>query len=123
MKKGRVAATNEPTQPSQWNELTTGYVIRPKTRREIMYQYFAYDPDVGFETFKTKQEAIDFANSVIDEYRENSGDGWDEIVGQVCWGEIKQKAMMTNEQPAPPESGFDYSCDYELGDLPAVAEC
>lgn len=32
MKKGQVAATNEPTQPSQWNELTTGYVIKPKTR-------------------------------------------------------------------------------------------
>ena len=29
MKKGRVAATNE---PSQWNELTTGYAIKPKTR-------------------------------------------------------------------------------------------
>lgn len=122
MKKGQVAATNEPTQPSQWNELTTGYLIRPKTRREIMYQYFAYDPDVGFETFKTKQEAIDFANSVIDEYRENSGDGWDEIVGQVCWGEIKQQAMMTDEQPAPPESGFDYTCDYALGDLTRMAE-
>lgn len=23
---------NEPTQPSQWNELTTGYVVKPKTR-------------------------------------------------------------------------------------------
>jgi hypothetical protein len=34
MKKGRVAATSEPTQPSQWNELTTGDVIKPKTRMD-----------------------------------------------------------------------------------------
>jgi hypothetical protein len=87
-----------------------------------MKRYFAYDPDAGFETFKTEQEAIDFANTIIDDYRDNAGDGWDEIVGQVCWGEIKQVAMMTNQQPAPPGRDFDYSCDYALADCTAVVE-
>lgn len=85
-------------------------------------RYFAYDPDTGFETFETEQEAINFANDVIDDYRDNAGDGWDEIVGQVCWGEIKQVALMTDKQPAPKGGDFDYTCDYELGDLPAMIE-
>ena len=81
-----------------------------------MNRYFAYDPDSGLETFATEQEAIDFANRVIDDYRDAADDGWDELVEQVCWGEIKQKAMMDNQKPGP-GTGFCYACDYTLLDL------
>ncbi|MGL5480363.1 MAG: hypothetical protein ACRDC7_00605 [Aeromonas veronii] len=86
----------------------------------MMKRYFAYDPDSGFETFDTEQEAIDFANGVIDDYRDAADEGWDEMVEQVCWGEVKQVARMDSKKPGP-ETAFCYSCDYALGDLPAIA--
>lgn len=83
-----------------------------------MYPYFAYDPENGFQKFKTQEEAIAFANAAIDSYREDSADGWDELVEQVCWGGIKQMAKMKGQQPMATESG----CDYVLLDLtPAAA--
>ncbi len=82
-------------------------------------RYFAYDPDGGLETFVTEQEAIAFANKVIDDYRDAADDGWDDLVEQVCWGEIKQKAVMDNQKPGP-GTAFCYACDYGLADLPAM---
>ncbi|THJ45087.1 hypothetical protein [Aeromonas veronii] len=83
-----------------------------------MYPYFAYDPENGFKNFKTQEEAIAFANAAIDNYREDSADGWDELVEQVCWGDIKQMAKVKEPQPVAQECG----CDYALSDLtPAVA--
>ncbi|GAA4493678.1 hypothetical protein [Pseudaeromonas paramecii] len=80
-------------------------------------RYFAFDPDSGFETFKTEQAAIEFASDTIDEYREVSEDGWPEEVEQVCWGEIRQLSKKVKERPAPPGSDYDCICDYELGDV------
>lgn len=87
----------------------------------MMKRYFAYDPDMGFETFATEQEAINFANEVIDDYRDAADEGWDDLVEQVCWGEVKQVAIMDSKKPGP-GAAFCYSCDYVLGDLPVMAE-
>lgn len=81
-------------------------------------RYFAYDPETGFETFSTEHLAITFANEIIDCYRDESSEGWDELVTQVCWGEIKQMATMFDKQAAPEDSGFDYICNYALTDIP-----
>jgi len=84
----------------------------------MTYRFFVHDPDGNVEKFRTQQEAIDKANSLIEFYRENSADdGWDELVGQIFWGEIKQTAEMVNKEPAPEGSSFDYSCDYALTDV------
>jgi len=80
-------------------------------------RYFAFDPDSGFETFKTEQAAIKFASDTIDEYREVAEEGWSEEVEQVCWGEIRQISKKVNERPAPPGIDYDRICDYELGDV------
>lgn len=54
--------------------------------------YFAYDTDVGFETFETAEQAEAAANEIIAGYAEYAHEGWDEMVSQVVWGEIKQRA-------------------------------
>lgn len=81
------------------------------------FKFFAYDPDGGLEFFATEREAIEFANDIIEVYRDESGDGWDEVVGNVCWGEIKQRAAMCNITPAPEGSDFDFQCDYQLTNI------
>lgn len=56
----------------------------------------------------------------IAEYRTESVDGWNEEVKQVCWGEVKEMAAMTDKRPPKEGEGdFDYICDYELADVPA----
>lgn len=85
----------------------------------MTYRFFVHDPDGDIEKVKTQQEAIDKANSLLEFYRENSADdGWDELAEQIFWGEIKQTAEMVNKEPAPEGSGFDYTCDYALTDVP-----
>ncbi|CAI0823937.1 hypothetical protein [Serratia entomophila] len=54
--------------------------------------FFAYDPDNGFEEFKTKEEAIAAAESYIDYYRGEACDGWPDEVAQVSWGIIMQES-------------------------------
>ena len=85
------------------------------------YRYFAYDPDDCFQLFRTKEEAINFAQRAIQGYADDCGDGWDEEnVTQVCWGEIKEIGTMCNKEPWPVdeddegEPPFDYSCEYKL---------
>jgi len=54
--------------------------------------YFAYDPESGFETYATAELAEEAADRLIADYAEYSHEGWDEMVSQVVWGEIKQRA-------------------------------
>ena len=64
----------------------------------MKYKYFGYDPDSGFETFTTAKEAKEYAQDAIDWYRDHADEGWDEAVNSVCWGEIKQQTVMTDEK-------------------------
>lgn len=56
----------------------------------MKYRYFAYCPDAGFETFETEQEAINFAEEAINDFRDHADEGWDENVANVCWGKLEQ---------------------------------
>ncbi|MEG0209079.1 MULTISPECIES: hypothetical protein [Gammaproteobacteria] len=82
--------------------------------------FFGYDPDSGFNLFKTEAEAKSFAQDAIDYYKGESCDGWDEQVDQVCWGKVMQETVMTNkrecETPHEKEM-FSFICDYELKDI------
>lgn len=76
-------------------------------------KYFSYCPNAGFETHATLEEAKKSADDSVDYFRNHSEDGWSEEVGQVCWGELKEQATMTDKEPC--ETGeFEYRCNYEL---------
>ncbi|CAH9013455.1 conserved hypothetical protein [Vibrio phage 424E50-1] len=62
------------------------------------YKYFSYCPETGFETYVTAKEAETSANEAIDYFRDHADEGWDESVNQVCWGEIKQETVITDEK-------------------------
>ena len=91
----------------------------------MKYKYFCYDSDTGFDTFKTEREASEAAQEAIDSYRDDAFYGWNEEVNSVCWGEIKQEAVKTNEKTTKEaeEEGISISedcdgcCDYCLIDL------
>ncbi|WP_455872129.1 hypothetical protein [Serratia proteamaculans] len=80
--------------------------------------FFAYDPDNGFEEFKTKEEAIAAAESYIDYYRGEACDGWPDEVAQVSWGIIMQESTRVNERPRTKDDSCDPAietvCDYAL---------
>ncbi|MBO1502165.1 hypothetical protein JKX24_24790 [Serratia proteamaculans] len=80
--------------------------------------FFAYDPDNGFEEFKTKEEAIAAAESYIDYYRGEACDGWPDEVAQVSWGIIMQESTRVNERPRTNDDSCDPAietvCDYAL---------
>lgn len=92
----------------------------------MSYKYFAYCPDSGFETFKTEEEAIKYAQDAVDWFRDGASEGWDESVAQVCWGKILQEAKIVDEmstKEAEEKLGIIISadcsgyCDYKLEDL------
>jgi len=51
-------------------------------------QYFSYDPDNGFETFATEEEAKKFALATIELYNVDADDGWPEEVERIYYGRI-----------------------------------
>ncbi|HHG6962968.1 TPA: hypothetical protein ACPXRM_001726 [Klebsiella pneumoniae] len=84
--------------------------------------YFSYGSEHGFEWHKTENEAIEAAESAIDDYRGDACDGWNEEVDSICWGIIMQSSTMVGERPRTEEdrcdSAIDTICDYAL--LPAI---
>ena len=56
--------------------------------------FFAYDPECGFDTYDTAEGAKDAAEEILDSYRDNASDGWDEASSQICWGKISECANM-----------------------------
>ena len=85
------------------------------SRRKDPWMYFSYCNCNGYEMHETKQEAIDRAQSSIDEACETAEDGWPDDIEQVCWGIIMQSAAQANFRETP-EGTFDFHCDYVLVD-------
>jgi hypothetical protein len=84
-----------------------------------MKRFFCYCPNCGFDTFDTAEEAQKMAQASLAEAADNANsDGWDENIDQLCWGELTEMAVMTNQRPPEPEDcDFDYICEYELTPL------
>lgn len=100
-----------------------------------MNRFFLYDPNNGFDTFKTAEERDATAQEAIELH---SDDGWSEEVGCICVGEITGQAMQTNVRPRPERGDyateeehddamsdwggdpiFDEICNYEIRPLPS----
>lgn len=69
----------------------------------LVHGYFAFDPQNGFKTFGDALSAVLHSATVLERYRCEAHDGWDEDVKRVCWGTIKQVAFSTQEA-----AGLDY---------------
>lgn len=74
-------------------------------------KYFTYDPDQGFETHPTADEAKQSAEDCLDYYRDNAGDGWGEDVQNVCWGVLSEHSV---------EIGTGQMVDFEGENVEAV---
>lgn len=83
-------------------------------------RFFSNNPDGrGLVFHETDKEAQKQANEALEAYRENASDeGWDDNVGDVCWGEVRQIAT-ASETPAEEGETFngeliDFYVDYQL---------
>lgn len=78
--------------------------------------WYSYDPEEGYDTWSTAQEAENAAAASLEHFRDQSTDGWHEDVGGISWGRLVAYAYATkcDEQPTEPGSEFDYTCDYVL---------
>lgn len=91
----------------------------------MTHKYFCYDPDTGFDTYETPEQAKEAAEVAIDYYRDNADEGWNEEVCGVCWGEIKQHTVCIMEldvEQAKKEGytvpkGYSGISDYDLVDI------
>ncbi len=77
-------------------------------------KYFSYDPEDGYETHTTENEASKRADNALELYRSDAYEGWHEDVEQVCWGKIIEKVERTKCEKAPDDSEFDEIWDFDL---------
>lgn len=84
--------------------------------------FFAYGSECGYEEFDTAEEATEFAEAEIADFRDQACDGWSDEVGSVVWGIVMQRASMNGLRPVTEDdnvpSHIEEWCDYTL--LPAV---
>jgi len=74
--------------------------------------WFSYDPGDGFEFHPNEEEAKLRCETALDHYRADAVDGWDEEVGQICYGRITNQVVMLWEKNRPDESELDEEgCD------------
>lgn len=53
--------------------------------------WMVFDYDAGCEFFETEEEAKDHAEALLDSYREDACDGWDEGVEQIVVAKVTGK--------------------------------
>jgi DNA polymerase III epsilon subunit-like protein len=87
---------------------------KPKTR------FFSFDGE-HHETHDTVEQAKEACQIALEHYKDAAGDGWDEAVNNVCWGEIRQMSTECDRIDNTPEeqeaSGMSYRCDYKMTDV------
>ncbi|EMQ0912521.1 Uncharacterised protein [Klebsiella pneumoniae] len=80
--------------------------------------YFSYGSEHNFEWHKTAKEAVEAAETAIDDYRGDACDGWSEEVDSICWGIIMQSSTKVGERPRNEDDccdpAIDTVCDYAL---------
>jgi len=80
-------------------------------------EWFVYDPIDGASFYATEVEARDRAEALLEEERDDSGDGWNEHVNQICYGRVMGRVEQIKCAPAPEGSGFDEYWDFALKTL------
>lgn len=73
------------------------------------FRFFSYDPNVGFQFHATAKEAQADADTILQHYRDEARDGWNEDVERLCWGEVVERARITHCRP--PAEGEPYEWD------------
>lgn len=77
--------------------------------------YFSYDPTTGFAFHQTEAAAQAMAQECIDWARDEAGDGWEDDVDQICWGQLTERATeVRRDRPRDPDENLDRVVDFEL---------
>lgn len=76
--------------------------------------YFTTDRDGIVQNQTTAEEAREGAIRALEDAREESVDGWDESVTNICWGVVLGEVSQISCAPAPEGSEFDEIWDFGL---------
>lgn len=82
-------------------------------------KYFTYDPDDGFELHDTEDKARMEAERILRCYAvAATNEGWDELTGQICWGELKQYTKeIKHDERVYFEGELCFCVDYKLTNI------
>ncbi len=118
----RLSSAQEPTVPPGTGESVAGHLsgrseTQPSTEAVSASsgRFFSYDPDGGFDTHDTAQQAEERAqNYFAIAESAASDDGWPPNTDQICWGKIIGEVLLSETKQRPPESELDENgCDHE----------
>lgn len=79
-----------------------------------MKSFFSYDENQGFERHETAAAAKADAESALEMYRDDAGDGWSDEVGRVCWGLVIGTVSETERRERCPDTDCDGECDRDV---------
>jgi len=81
-----------------------------------MSKYFAFDPiNWEAEFFDTEEEALKFANEILDELRDEArSEGWSEETENIVVGVITHRATECDVEPIEDDNKFSYYCDFKM---------
>ena len=81
--------------------------------------FFSYDPEDGFDTHKTADEARARAQHVLNLERDEAREGWSDYVEAICWGRIKEQVVEVSRKDVSddPSVPYDTEIDYALHDI------
>jgi len=123
-------ATDEGTMVAWFaNAIMAGYDEAARKFNPHDAEWFAYDPECGFETFQSEDKALDYARDCIESYQD--ADGWPEEVQGICVGkvvhDVRREDVVTKgmldengcyngrHYESPERERFDYWCEYRIG--------
>lgn len=80
-----------------------------------MIFWYSYDPEDGYTSHDSADEAREAAEASLEYHRERSSDGWNANTSDIAWGMLLPfaEARQVNVVETP-EGEHDYTCDYEL---------
>ncbi len=59
-------------------------------------RFFSFDGEI-FDTHATEEQAREAAAAALADAQDRAGDGWPEWVGNICWGPITERVVLTRE--------------------------
>ena len=84
-----------------------------------MNVWYSYDPEDGYSTHASAEEAREGAAASLEYHRDRSTDGWHENTSDIEWGLLvpfgEARECQRRETPG---GDFDYICDYQIVSAP-----
>jgi hypothetical protein len=81
--------------------------------------WYSYDPEDGYTTHETPEDAREAAEASLEYHRDRSTDGWHEDTINIEWGLLVPYGETREcNRVETPDGDFDWMCDYQIVSAP-----